>query len=120
VCLMGFLLIGAVLFTHPKMTYMFLLIMGTLIAACFILWGQHIKFPTLLVYIGNISYSIYLTHTFIIKACIRLIYPVKDISLISMLLLAIYFLVVVLCSSIWYALFEIDLTNKVSNAVLKK
>ena len=87
---------------------------------CLVVIGMNeIKFPRTVISLGNISFSIYLTHVFVLKACIRLIHPLDNWSIVNVALMLLYFVPVLVVGALSYYFFEDKFTSFVSKVVMR-
>lgn len=99
-------------------TILNILILGFLVfAAIFSFW--HVSFPKIIVFFGDISYSFYLIHYFIVKLCTRLFMKsmLANNVFCSIVLPVVCFAVTALLAWISYELIEKRLANKLRSFI---
>lgn len=111
-CIISTCVCVAVLVINPKMEIVWMLPAAIACVATLVLLSKDVKFNRGLIYVGNISYSVYLTHTFVIKGFVRLIRPVYEFNLINLLLVIIYAVAAIAIGAIAYNLIEKRLFQK--------
>ena len=111
-CIISFSVVVLVLVINPKMEINWMLPAALICVASLVLISKDVAFNRALLYIGDISYSIYLTHTFIIKGFIRIIRPVTEFNAVNLLFVVIYVVVAIAIGAIAYNIIEKNLFKK--------
>ena len=103
-------------FYHENTQTMCVLSTVTLIFSLWILFLDKFKFHRAVIWMGDRSFAIYLTHALTLQFCIQLVHPLNEWNLISIAYFIVYFAFMMLVAEIYYQVVE----KRVTGWIVKK
>lgn len=103
-------------FYHDNTQTMCVLSTVTLIFSLWILFLDKFKFHRAVIWMGDRSFAIYLTHALTLQFCIQLVHPLNEWNLISIAYFIVYFAFMMLVAEIYYQVIE----KRVTGWIVKK
>jgi exopolysaccharide production protein ExoZ len=106
-------------FTRKNLSVVaFLLVV--VVFATFLFTEECVESIKALIWVGSISYSLYLTHEFVVKGINRILFSTDKINLLSLMVSVISFIIALICSRFICLVFEKKIPNKLYKLIYNR